>query len=272
MVMRVLRLASQRCVQGFSDDLVDEQEPEALQLEVQRIRDMPVRKDVCGKVTKLPTKHVGAAQRVLLARPRESIATTPVRTVDCPMDLSGREPPSTMGIIRIRTVIRESVATSSKSQKITVRSQHLAEFAIGQIWSTKSRHRASEVSGWKSIVFTSCRKAAFGAWQEHLTTQHARQHSAARAPRTNTPTSLGKRWHLDGVQLDFFILRMPSQSERYLHTFVGHRATRRAETAGGVGSCSSWVGPSFANSSVPHSYKMMAVPRQTLTRPPFPTR
>ena len=55
MVMRVLRLTSQRCVQGFSDDLFDEQEPEARHLEVQRVRGiraMPVRKEVCGKVTK----------------------------------------------------------------------------------------------------------------------------------------------------------------------------------------------------------------------------
>ena len=55
MVMRVLRLTRQRCVQGFSDDLFDEQEPEVHHLEVRRvrgIRTMPVRKEVSGKVTK----------------------------------------------------------------------------------------------------------------------------------------------------------------------------------------------------------------------------
>ena len=45
-------------MQGFSDDLVDEQEPEAHHLEVQRvrgIRTMPVREDVRAKFTSYPT-------------------------------------------------------------------------------------------------------------------------------------------------------------------------------------------------------------------------
>ena len=65
MVMRVLRLTSQRCVQGFSDDPVDEQEPEARHLQMRHA----CTQGCPWQSHHVADKHKGAAQRVLLAEP-----------------------------------------------------------------------------------------------------------------------------------------------------------------------------------------------------------
>ena len=209
MVMRVLLLTSQRCVQSFSDDLSLMSEWSAPPRSATRPRHpchaRPQRP--LWQSHQVADKHVGAAQRVLLTRARESICNNASanrrQTNGSKVGESRRQQRESFVHARVHVhVISESVAAMLKVSQdhrsealspiicrahrgftcihmsVTLMFHSSANTSLNSP-TTKSGARNPAMEHERSlagkacslIVVTSCKKAAFDARQEQLRTQ-----------------------------------------------------------------------------------------------------